>query len=130
MAKLSDKARSILQKKTFAHLATIMPDGSPHVSAVWVDVDGDLVVVNTARGRVKDENMKRNKHVSLSATDPENPYSSITLRGTVAEITTEGADAHIDAMAKKYLGQDKYPFRKPGEERVIYRIAVEKQSSM
>lgn len=130
MAKLSDKARSILQKKTFAHLGTLMPDGSPHVSAVWVDVEGDLVVVNTARGRVKDENMQRNKQVSLSATDPENPYSSITLRGTVTEITTEGADAHIDAMAKKYLGQDKYPFRQPGEERVIYRIAVEKQSSM
>jgi PPOX class probable F420-dependent enzyme len=130
MAKLSDKARTILQKKTFAHLATLMPDGTPHVSPVWVDIDGDIVVVNSARGRVKDENVQRNRHVALSATDPDNPYSSITLRGQITQITSDGADAHIDAMAKKYLGQDKYPFRQPGEQRVIYRIAVEKQGAM
>jgi PPOX class probable F420-dependent enzyme len=130
MAKLSDKARTILTKKTFAHIATLMPDGTPHVSPVWVDVDGDTVLVNSARGRVKDENIAHDAHVALSATDPENPYSSITLRGRVTEITTEGADKHIDAMAKKYLGKDTYPGRKPGEVRVLYRIAVDKQGQM
>lgn len=122
MTKLDDKTKQILTSKTFAHLATLMPDGSPQVSPVWVDIEGDTVLVNSAVGRVKDKNVKRDARVAVSASDPSNPYSTVMIRGRVVEITTDGADAHIDRMAKKYLDQDKYPFAKPGEERVLYKI--------
>lgn len=110
------------QKKSFAHLATLMPDGTPQSTPVWFDMDGDKVRVNTARGRQKDRNMQKNAAVALSITDPDNPYRHVAIRGRIANITEEGADAHIDSLAKKYLGQDKYPFRQPGEVRVIYEI--------
>ncbi|HEY7954162.1 MAG: PPOX class F420-dependent oxidoreductase [Polyangia bacterium] len=110
------------QKKSFAHLATLMPDGTPQSTPVWFDMDGDTVRVNTARGRQKDRNMQKNAAVALSITDPDNPYRHIAIRGRIANITEEGADAHINGLAKKYLGQDKYPFGKPGEVRVIYEI--------
>ena len=99
-----------------------MPDGSPQVTPVWCDFDGTNVRVNSAKGRVKDKNMRRDKKVALSVQDPENPYRYLAMRGEVVAITEEGADAHIDALAKKYLGKDKYPFRGPGEVRVIYKI--------
>jgi PPOX class probable F420-dependent enzyme len=120
----------ILEKKSFAHIATLMPDGSPQVTAVWVDVQDGKVLVNSAKGRLKDKNMERDRRVAVSATDPDNPYRSIAIRGKVVEIRTDGADAHIDKMAKKYMGQDKYPFRQPGEVRVIYVIEPEKVSVM
>lgn len=107
-----------------------MSDGSPQVTPVWVDLDGDLVVVNTARGRQKDKNMRRDPRVSLAIIDPENPYRYIEIRGRIAEITEEGADAHIDKMAKKYLGADKYPYRQSGEVRVMFKIQAEKTSTM
>lgn len=110
------------QKKSFAHLATLMPDGTPQVTPVWFDMAGDKVRVNTARGRVKDRNMQKNAAVALSITDPDNPYRHVAIRGRIVDVTEAGADAHIDALAKKYLGQDKYPFRRPGEVRVIYEI--------
>ncbi len=110
------------QKKSFAHLATLMPDGAPQVTPVWFDMSGDRIRVNTARGRQKDRNMQKNAQVALSVTDPDNPYRHVAIRGRIAEITEEGADAHIDSLAKKYLGQDKYPFRRPDEKRVIYEI--------
>jgi PPOX class probable F420-dependent enzyme len=110
------------QKKAFAHLATVMPDGSPQVTPVWFDVSGDRIRVNTARGRQKDRNMQQNAKVALSVIDPDNPYRFVVVRGRIANVTEEGADAHIDSLAKKYLGQDKYPFRKPGEQRVIFEI--------
>jgi PPOX class probable F420-dependent enzyme len=130
MRALSNKVKQLLGKKVFVHLATLMPDGSPQVSPVWVDVDGNTIVVNSAEGRLKDKNIKKDKRVALSVTDPDNPYESVTIRGRVAEVTTAGADQHIDKMAKKYLGKDKYPFGQPGEVRVLYRIEPEKVSTM
>jgi PPOX class probable F420-dependent enzyme len=127
---IPDKYRDLFSKRAFASLGTLMPDGSPQVTPVWVDLDGDLVVVNTARGRQKDKNMRRDPRVALALIDPENPYRYIEIRGRVAEITEEGADAHIDKMAKKYLGADKYPYRQPGEQRVIFKIRPERTSTM
>jgi PPOX class probable F420-dependent enzyme len=112
----------LLEKKTFAHLATVMPDGSPQVTPVWFDTQGAYLRVNSAKGRVKDRNMRRNSAVALSILDPDNPYRYLAVRGKVVDVTEDGADAHIDALAKKYLGVDKYPYRTPGEVRVIYRI--------
>lgn len=109
-------------KKAFASLATVMPDGSPQVTPVWFDYADGKVRVNTARGRIKDRNMSENARVALAIVDPANPYRYVQVRGRVASITEDGADAHIDALAKKYLGQEKYPFRQPGEVRVIYTI--------
>jgi PPOX class probable F420-dependent enzyme len=119
---IPDPSKDLFSKIAFAHLATLMPDGSPQVTPVWCDFDGSYVRVNSAKGRVKDKNMRRDKRVALSVQDPENPYRYLAVQGEVAEITEEGADAHIDSLAKKYLGKDKYPFRQPGEVRVIYRI--------
>lgn len=113
-------------KKAFAHLATLMPDGSPQVSPVWVDYFDNAVWVNSAKGRVKDRNIRRDPRVSLAVTDPDNPYRYVAIRGRVTLVTEEGADAHIDKLAKKYLGVERYPFRQPGEVRVMYRVEVEK----
>jgi PPOX class probable F420-dependent enzyme len=129
-ATIPEKYRDLFSKQAFAHLGTVMPDGSPQVTPVWVDYDGNHIRVNTAKGRVKDRNMRRNKKVALSITDPENPYRHVTVRGEVEDITEQGADAHIDSLAKKYLGKDKYPFRQPGEVRVIYKIRPEKVATM
>ncbi len=115
----------LFEKKAFAHLATVMPDGSPQVSPVWVMREGDYVIVNSARGRQKDRNMRRNAKVALSIHDPENPYRYLLVRGHVVEVAEEGADAVIDSLAKKYLGVDKYPYRRLGEVRVTYKIEPE-----
>jgi len=120
----------ILTKKTFVHLTTLMPDGSPQSSPVWCEYDGTHILINTARGRVKDRNMSNDARVALSATDPENPYRALMIRGKVAQITEEGAEALIDRLAKKYLGVDKYPYRRSGEVRVIYKIAPVKVATM
>ena len=112
----------LTQKKPLANLATLMPDGSPQVTPVWFDYTDGKLRVNTARGRVKDRNMTRDGRVALAIVDPDNPYRHIQIRGRVARSTEEGADAHIDLLAKKYLGQDKYPFGRPGEVRVTYEI--------
>jgi PPOX class probable F420-dependent enzyme len=119
----------LFSKKAFAHLATLMADGTPQTTPVWIDYDGKHVVINTAEGRQKDKNMRRDGHVALSITDPDNPYRYLEVRGTVAERTHAGADQHIDRMAKKYLGQDKYPYRQPGEVRVIYKVTPERTTS-
>jgi PPOX class probable F420-dependent enzyme len=123
--RLPDAAKDILSKQTFAHLATLMSDGSPQVTPVWVDYEGDQIVINTAEGRAKPRNMRNDPQVALSATDPDNPYEAVIIRGHVTEMTHEGADEHIDAMAKKYLGKDKYPFRQAGEQRIKVYIAPE-----
>lgn len=128
-ATIPEQYRDLFTKKAFAHLGTVMADGSPQVTPVWCDLDGSYIRVNTAKGRVKDRNMRRSKKVALSILDPDNPYRYLAVRGEVEEITENGADAHIDLLAKKYLGKDKYPFRQPGEVRVIYRIRPEKVSS-
>jgi PPOX class probable F420-dependent enzyme len=120
----------LFQKKAFANLATLMPDGSPQVTPVWVDFDGTHVLVNSARGRQKDKNMQKNGRVALSILDPDNPYRYIEIRGKVDAITEEGADQHIDKMAKKYMGKDKYPYRKPDEVRVLFKILPSKTNHM
>lgn len=122
MNKIPEKYLDLFQKKAFAQLATLMPDGSPHVAPVWVDYDGRYVVVNSAKGRVKDRNIRRDPRVGLDLLDPDNPYRHLSIRGRVAEITEQGADAHIDKLTKKYTGQDHYPYRGQGEVRVIYKI--------
>ncbi len=123
-----EKYQDLFTKKAFANLATLMSDGSPQVTPVWVDYDGTNILVNSAKGRVKDKNMRGNPRVSLAISDPENPYRYLEARGRVVEITEAGADEHINRMAKKYLGKDVYPFRKPGQVRVLYKIKVEKVS--
>lgn len=127
---IPDKYRDLFTKRAFASLGTLMSDGSPQVTPVWIDLEGDLVIVNTARGRQKDKNMRRDPRVALAIIDPENPYRYLEIRGRVEEITEDGADAHIDKMAKKYLGADKYPYRQQGEQRVIFKIRAERTSTM
>lgn len=122
--------QDLFQKKAFAHLATLMPDGRPQVTPVWCDFDGTHVRINSAKGRVKDRNMRRDPRITLAIQDPDNPYRYLEVRGRVVDITEEGADAHIDSLAKKYLGVDTYPYRRPGEVRVIYKIQPEHCSSM
>lgn len=126
---IPDGIKDILNKPGYAHLATLMKDGSPQVTPVWYDFDGTHIRINTAKGRLKDKNMRRDKQVALSIQDPDNPYRYLAIRGDVDEITENGADAHIDSLAKKYLGKDRYPFRAPGEVRVIYKIRPEKVST-
>jgi PPOX class probable F420-dependent enzyme len=123
MAVIPDGYLDLLNKKvTFANVATVMKDGSPQVTPVWFDYTGGKIRINTARGRVKARTMKAGTRVAIAIMDPENPYRYIQVRGRVASVTENGADAHIDSLAKKYLGKDKYPFSQPGEVRVLYEI--------
>ena len=128
-ATIPEQFKDLFTKVAFAHLATLIADGSPQVTPVWVDYDGAYVRVNSAKGRVKDKNMRRDRRVALSIQDPDNPYRYLAIQGDIVEITEEGADAHIDALAKKYLGKERYPFRSPGEVRVIYKIRPNKVST-
>jgi PPOX class probable F420-dependent enzyme len=131
MAGLHDKYLDLLtQKKAFANLATIMADGSPQVTPVWFDYSNGAIRVNTAKGRVKHRNLKEGSPVALSILDPDNPYRYVQIRGKVTRMTDQGADAHIDSLAKKYLGKDKYPFAQPGEERVMYEITPDHVQGM
>lgn len=123
MAVIPDGYLDLLNKKiTFANVATVMKDGSPQVTPVWFDYTGGKIRINTARGRVKARTMKAGTRVAIAIMDPENPYRYIQVRGRVASVTENGANAHIDSLAKKYLGKDKYPFSQPGEVRVLYEI--------
>lgn len=108
-------------KKAFGFVATVSADGKPQVTPVWIDYDGQHVIFNTARGRVKERNLRQHPTLAIAIPDPENPYRYIQVRGP-AELDETGADAHIDKLAKKYLGVDKYPYRQPGEQRIIVRI--------
>ena len=114
--------RDLLESKALANLATVMRDGSPQVTPVWFDFDGKYVRVNSAKGRRKDLNMRRDARVGIAIVDPENLYRYLEIRGRVVSITESGADAHIDSLAKKYMGVDTYPFRSPGQVRVLYAI--------
>lgn len=127
---IPNKYQDLFDKKVFAGLVTLMPDGSPQVTPVWIDFDGKHVLVNTAAGRQKDKNLQRDGRVALMLVDPDNPYRYLEVRGSVAERTLNGADDHINKMAKKYLGKDVYPFRQPGEQRVLYKVTPEGFSSM
>jgi PPOX class probable F420-dependent enzyme len=130
MTAIPQSYRDLFDKKAFAHLATVGADGRPQVTPVWIDYDGSHVRFNTARGRVKIRNLERNPKVALSIQDPENPYRYVQVRGRVAEMTEKGADEHIDALARKYLGQDRYPYRQAGEVRVMVKVAPDKIQSM
>lgn len=131
MAKnIPEKYTDLLTKPAFANLATVMPDGSPQVTPVWVDFDGSHILFNSALGRVKDKNIRRDPRVSVAIQDPANPYRYLEVRGRVVEITEEGADEHINKLSQKYLGKPVYPFRQPGEVRVLYRIEPEHISVM
>jgi PPOX class probable F420-dependent enzyme len=120
----------LFKKPAFGNLGTLMKDGSPQVTPVWVDYDGKHIRFNSAKGRVKDKNIRRDPRISITLQDPENPYRYLEIRGKVVEITEKGADAHIDSLAKKYLGKDVYPHRQPGEVRVTYIIEPKSFSSM
>ena len=127
---IPDSHKDLLQKKAFANVATVNADGTPQVTPVWFDADGDQLRINTARGRVKDKNLRRNPVVALTVMDPDNPYRYVQVKGQVTEVTETGADAHIDALAKKYTGADKYGNRRPGEVRVIFKIRPERVQTM
>jgi PPOX class probable F420-dependent enzyme len=116
---ITPEIEKLLLGKNFASFATLMDDGSPHVAPTWIDYDGKNILVNTAAGRIKEKNVKNDKRVALSIPNEVNPYEMVTIRGTVDEITEKNADAHIDKLAKRYLGLDKYPFRSPTEKRII-----------
>ena len=122
--KLSEDQVALLQGDPIAHLASVMADGSPHVTPVWVDTDGEVILCNTFKGGVKYRNLSRDPRVAISVTDKQNNYRTVVARGR-AELIEEGADEHIDKLAKKYLGVDKYPMRSPGMVRVIVRIVPE-----
>ena len=127
---IPEKYLDLFQKKALGNLGTIMSDGSPQVTPVWVDFDGKYVRFNSAVGRVKDKNVRRDPRVSISIMDPENPYRYMAIRGRVVEITQKGADEHINSLTQKYIGQPVYPYRQPGEVRVIYKIEPERVSAM
>jgi len=131
MATIPDNYRDLLnQKKSFANLATVLADGSPQVTPVWFDYTDGKIRVNTAKGRVKSRTLKPGAPVALAIVDPDNPYRYVQIRGRVGRAVEAGADAHIDALAKKYLGRDTYPYRQPGEVRVMYEIEPTSVSGM
>lgn len=130
MAGIPEQYRDLFTKKAFGVVATVGKDGTPQLTPVWVDYDGTHVRFNTARGRVKDRNLKTNPKVALAIQDPDNPYRYVQVRGRVAEMTERGADEHIDALTKKYIGKDRYPNRQPGEVRVMVKILPERVQGM
>ncbi len=125
MATLDEKARKFLEEPFVGEVTTLRPDGSPHTTVVWVDVDTDEVIFNTAVGRAKERYLRKDPRVSLIVVDPENSYRWVSVSGTPA-LTTDGADDEIDRLAKKYLGKDEYPWRKPEEQRISVRIRPER----
>jgi PPOX class probable F420-dependent enzyme len=124
-AMIEGRSEDLLKATNFCHVSTLSPDGSIHDVPVWVDVQDGLPTLNTAEGRVWPRNLERDPRVTLTVQNMENPYEYVEIRGHVAERTHEGADAHIDALARKYLHKDSYPYRQPGEQRVIIRVEPE-----
>ncbi len=122
---LTAKARALIERPVIASVATVDPDGKPQLTPVWIDLEGDNLVFNTAKGRAKEVNLARNPVVAVSVVDPDDPYNVVVVRGTVTG-TEEGADAHIDALAHKYLGVDTYPMRQPGEVRIKYTVHADR----
>lgn len=129
-AALSEGVKKLFLEANFGHLATLMADGSPQVTPVWVDLEDGRILVNSAEGRTKPRNVRRDPRVAISITRQDNPYASAFIRGRVVEMRHEGADELIDKLAKKYIGQDRYPWRQAGERRVIMVIEPEHVSSM
>ncbi len=125
MAKLTDKQREFLDNPFVASVTTLRKDGSPHETVVWIDTDNGNVVFNTAVGRAKERYLRNDPRVAVMVIDPENAYRWVSISGK-AELTTEGADAEIDKLSKKYLGKDKYPWRNPEEQRINVLITPER----
>ncbi|TDJ62700.1 MAG: PPOX class F420-dependent oxidoreductase [Proteobacteria bacterium] len=124
---IPDKYKDLLTTKAaLAHLGTIMRDGRPQVTPIWFSYDGEHILLNSAKGRVKDRNMRARPKVALSIVDPDNAFRYVQIMGTITEITEDGADAHVDTLAQKYLGKPRYPWRQPGEVRVIYKITPDR----
>lgn len=123
MENIPEGYEELFGRKTFAHVATLMEDGTPQVTPVWVDYDGEHVLINTVRGRQKERNLTRDPKIGLSILDPEDPYTYLSIRGEVAEVTEDGAVEHIDALARRYLDVEEYPYHDDEEaERVIVKI--------
>ena len=122
---LTNKAKALVNRPVLANIATVDAEGRPQLTPVWIDLDGDDLVFNTAKGRAKEANLTKNPQVAVSVVDPDDPFNVVVVRGTV-EPTEEGADAHIDSLAKKYMGLDTYPMRRPGEIRIKYVVKADK----
>ncbi len=122
MATLTPGVRALFEGKNFGHLATIMHDGSPQVSVVWVDVEGDNILVNTAEGRIKPRNVRRDPRVAISIYSQDEPYKSAAIQGEVIEVRSEGALENIHKLAKKYMDLDEYPYLQPGDQRLLFVI--------
>ena len=126
LATISPGFRKLLKEPAYCQLATLMPDGSPQNTQVWVDTDGEHILINTAQGRQKERNVQRDPRVAVNVVDPTNAWRIGMVRGRVLEITTDGADELIDQLAKKYLNVETYPFRRPEEVRVTLKILPDK----
>ena len=126
MASIDGRVKELLEQPNFTHLSTLREDGTVHAVVVWQHVEDGKVALNSSEGRAWPANVRRDPRVTITVHDNENPYEYVEIRGRVVDDTHDGADEHIDAMAKKYLGQDEYPFRQPGEERVIFRVEPER----
>jgi PPOX class probable F420-dependent enzyme len=124
--RIEGRAEELLKGKNFCTVSTLRPDGSVHAAPVWVDVQDGRPTLNTAEGRAWPRNLDRDPRVTLTVQNIDNPYEYLEVTGREAERTTDGADEHIDALAKKYLDADEYPLRKPGEQRLIIRIDPER----
>lgn len=129
-AQLSEAALKLIKDKNFAFIGTLMSDGSPQVTPVWVEYDGQHIILNSEVKRAKVRNLKRDPRISISIANMQNPYEYVEIRGKVVDMTTQGASEGIDMLAKKYLGQDKYPYNKEGDERIIIKVAPEKVVGM
>jgi|SRR5919108_6664825 PPOX class probable F420-dependent enzyme len=124
--RITEPMLKLLQGKNFAFVSTLMKDGSPQVTPTWIDTENGTILVNTAEGRLKQQNISRDPRIAICVVDQNNPYHMITVRGKVVEQTNKSADGHIDKLAKKYLGMDKYPRRTPNEKRIIIKIKPER----
>lgn len=127
---LNEKAISLIDGQNFGNIATIMNDGSPQVTPVWINRKGDNILVNTAEGRIKQKNILNDQRVAISIFDQKNPYNMVSIKGKVISQSYEGANEHIDSLAKKYIGKDKYPWGQPNEKRIILEIQPEQIFSM
>jgi|SRR5215467_1669280 PPOX class probable F420-dependent enzyme len=125
---ITEPVAKLLLDKNFAFISTLMSDGSPQVTPTWIDIEDGVILYNTAEGRIKHKNISRDPRVAVSVIDHNNPYNMVSIQGIAIEQTNEGADEHIDKLAKKYLGVDKYPMRSPNEKRIIVKIKPEKIS--
>jgi PPOX class probable F420-dependent enzyme len=127
---ITPQIEQLLKEPSYAQLATLMPDGSPQLTQVWVDTDGTHVIINTVATHQKVRNVRRDPRVAVNVHDPARPFRVANVRGRVVEITADGADQHIDQLARRYLGADSYPFRRPGQQRVVLKIQPQKINAM